>query len=82
MKELAMSAFSRAQILKNGRPQFDVMEAFSGLDSARKMALFDRLSDSRKTFYKTVTLFWPHADMNDAKKLERFLVHNMAANDC
>lgn len=76
-----MSALSRARILKSERPEFDVMEAFLDLDSARKMALFDRLSDSRQTFYKTVTLFWPHAGMDDAKKLERFLVQGIAAND-
>ncbi|HPF78998.1 MAG TPA: hypothetical protein PLF01_06855 [Alphaproteobacteria bacterium] len=77
-----MNAFSRVRILQGGKSSFDVMKAFSDLDSARKMALFDRLSDSRKTFYKSVTLFWPQAKMADAKKLERFLVHSLAANDC
>lgn len=76
-----MNAFRRVQILKGGRPSFDVMQAFSELDSARKMALFDRLSDSRQTFYKTVTLFWPEAKQNDCKKLERFLANRLAAND-
>ena len=73
-----MNAFSRVQILKGGRPSFDVMQAFSDLDSARKMALFDRLSDSRQNFYKT---FWPEAKTSDCKKLERFLAHRLAAND-
>lgn len=76
-----MGAFSRVQILKGGRPSFDVMQAYADLDSARKMALFDRLSDSRQTFYKTVTLFWPEAKTSDCKKLERFLMHRLAAND-
>lgn len=76
-----MNAFSRVRILNGDKPVFDVMKAFSDLDGARKMALFDRLSDSRKTFYKSVTLFWPQAKMDDAKKLERFLVHSLAAND-
>jgi len=79
--ETAMNAFSRARILKGGKPSFDVMKAFSDLDGARKMALFDRLGDSQKTFYKTVTLFWPQAAEADAKKLERYLALSLAAND-
>lgn len=80
-KEIAMRAFSRTKILNRGQEVFDVMQAFSELDSARKMALFDRLGDSSKTFYKTVTLIWPEANTADCKKLERFLAHRLAAND-
>ena len=76
-----MGAFDRVKIVNKGKQNFDVMQAYSKLDSAAKMALFDRLNDSRKTFYKTVTLFWPNAKEADAKKLERFLSHRMAAND-
>ena len=76
-----MGAFDRVKILNKGSNGFDVMRAYSELDSAAKMALFDRLNDSRKTFYKTVTLFWPNAKEADAKQLERFLAHRMAAND-
>ncbi len=78
-----MNAFSRVRILTKGNQgkNFDVMKAFSELDSVRKMALFDRLNDSRKTFYKTVTLFWPQAKPTDAKQLERFMAHSIAAND-
>ena len=76
-----MSAFDRVRILDKSRNGFDVMHAYSKLDSSRKMALFDCLNDSRKTFYKTVTLFWPNAKQADAKQLERFLVHSIVAND-
>lgn len=76
-----MSAFSRVNIINNGKKVFDVMQAFSELDSVRKMALFDRLTDSRKTFHKTVTMFWPNAGTEDAQKLEKFLTQRVAAND-
>ena len=77
-----MSAFNRIHTVGKNTASFDVMQAFAGLDSSRKMALFDRLSDSRQNFYKTVTLFWPQAQTEDCKKLERFLVKSIAANDC
>ena len=76
-----MGAFRRVKITGIPSAGFDVMQAFSELDSARKMALFDQLNESRKTFYKTVTLFWPEASSSDCKKLERFLAHRLAAND-
>ncbi len=76
-----MGTFDRARILGGGHHNFNVLKEFSGLDSVRKMALFDRLSDSRKSFYKTVTLFWPQAQVSDSKQLERYIVQSIAAND-
>lgn len=76
-----MSGFTRARILSSSKQPFDVMKAFSQLDSVRKMALFDRLSDSRKTFHNTVTLFWPNAGTEDCKTLEKFLTQRIVAND-
>ena len=76
-----MKSFRHIKITGVTRAGFDVVRAFSELDSARKMALFDRLNDSKKTFYKTVTLFWPQAQTKDCRQLERYIVQRLAAND-
>lgn len=76
-----MSIFRRADIKKANMNGFNVMKEFSELDGPRKMALFDCLADSRKNFYKTVTLFWPEAKRKDCDKLEAFLLSQMVAND-
>lgn len=76
-----MASFHRIYTTGVNRSGFDVVKAFSELDGARKLALFDHMNGSTKTFYKTVTLFWPQAKAADCKKLERFMVQRMAAND-
>lgn len=60
---------------------FDVMDAFVRLDNARKLALFDRLSESPFAFERTVHLFWPQSNRVDAKKLEAYMKRRVAAND-
>lgn len=76
-----MKSFRHMKITGIKAASFDVKGAFSELDGPRKMALFDRLNDSKKTFYKTVTLFWPQAQPKDCRELERFIVQRLAAND-
>jgi len=76
-----MKSFRHIKITGIKNTSFDVMRAYSELDGPRKMALMDRLNDSKKTFYKTVTLFWPQAKDKDCRALERFMVHSLAAND-
>lgn len=76
-----MKSFRHISITGIENTGFNVMSAFSELDGPRKMALFDRLNDSKKTFYKTVTLFWPQAQPKDCRELERFIVQRLAAND-
>lgn len=50
---------------------FDVMAAFSGLDTARKMTLFDQIMAHRVNAYRnTMKSFWPQSSDDDARKLE------------
>ena len=78
-----MSRFHRGAIASKNASlrEFNVMQQYAELDGSRKMALMDCLADSRKNFYRTVTLFWPEAKDKDCKKLEGFLMANLAAND-
>lgn len=76
-----MNIFRRVNIKKSNESGFNVMKEFADLDGPRKMALFDCLADSRKNFYKTVTLFWPEAKRRDSDKLEAFLLSQIIAND-
>lgn len=56
---------------------FDVLTAFSALETNRKMALYDILMcgsiDGGANFRKTVEFLWPQASHKDASKLEFFL---------
>ncbi len=76
-----MASFRSINLTGVNRSGFDVVKAFSELDSARKLALFDHMNGSTRTFYNTVTLFWPQAKTSDCKQLERFMVQRMAVND-
>ncbi|MEM9469383.1 MAG: hypothetical protein AAF988_04410 [Pseudomonadota bacterium] len=76
-----MASFRNIKITGVNRSGFDVVKAFSELDSTRKLALFDHMNGSTRTFYNTVKVLWPEAQSNDCKKLERFMVQRMAAND-
>lgn len=50
---------------------FDVMDAFSKLDTTRKMALFDQLMCGRANAYRnTLKNIWPQSNDHDARKLE------------
>lgn len=50
---------------------FDVIAAFSGLDTSRKMALFDQLMCGRANAYRnTLKSLMPQSDEHDARKLE------------
>jgi hypothetical protein len=61
----------------NTQPQyqgFDVVSAFSQLETARKMVLFDQLMCGRANAYRnTLKAFWPDSDEADARKLEVIL---------
>lgn len=56
---------------------FEVLNAFSALETNRKMALYDILIsgsiDGGANFRKTVEFLWPQASHKDASKLEKFL---------
>lgn len=57
---------------------FDVMFAFSRLDTSRKMALFDHLMCNRPLAYRnTLHTIWPQASDADARKLEMLLRHRI-----
>lgn len=50
---------------------FDVLMAFSQLETGRKMALFDQLMCGRANAYRnTMKSFWPQSNDHDAKRLE------------
>lgn len=76
-----MASFRSIKITGVNRSGFDVVKAFADLDSTRKLALFDQMNGSTRTFYKTVSLLWPEAKPSDCRELERFMVQRMAAND-
>ena len=51
--------------------EFDIMVAFSKLETGRKMALFDQLMCGRANAYRnTLKSFWPESNDADARKLE------------
>jgi hypothetical protein len=53
---------------------FDVVAAFSGLETNRKMTLFDQLMCGRANAYRnTIKSIWPQSNDNDARKLEIIL---------
>jgi len=76
-----MASFQDFRTSALNKSGFDVVTEFAKLDGARKIALFDHMNGSTKTFYNTVTMLWPQAKAQDCKKLERFLVQRMVAND-
>ncbi|HNQ92787.1 MAG TPA: hypothetical protein PKI93_07645 [Alphaproteobacteria bacterium] len=58
--------------------EFDVISAFSGLDTSRKMVLFDQLMGHRVNAYRnTMKTFWPESTEDDARKLEMMLRSRM-----
>ncbi len=53
---------------------FDVVAAFSKLETPRKMTLFDQLMCGRANAYRnTLKSIWPQSNDNDARKLELIL---------
>ncbi len=53
---------------------FDVVAAFSQLETSRKMTLFDQLMCGRANAYRnTLKSIWPQSNDNDARKLEMIL---------
>ncbi len=53
---------------------FDVVVAFSELETSRKMTLFDQLMSGRANAYRnTLKSIWPQSNDHDAKKLEIIL---------
>lgn len=59
--------------------EFDVVSAFSGLDTNRKMALFDQILGNRVNAYRnTMKSFWPNSTEEDARKLELILRSRMS----
>lgn len=73
-----MEAFAMEQ-LPHPYPQqdnsaFDVVAAFSQLETSRKMTLFDQLMCGRANAYRnTLKSFWPQSNEHDARKLEIIL---------
>jgi hypothetical protein len=62
------------QPYKQHDTSFDVVAAFSGLETARKMTLFDQLMCGRANAYRnTLKSIWPQSNDNDARKLEIIL---------
>ncbi len=62
------------EILERSERPFDVLEAFAGLNSRRKMLICDHLFfENRAAFQQTVGLLWPEATAADMRKLEKFL---------
>lgn len=50
---------------------FDVLAAFSRLETSRKMTLFDQLMCGRANAYRnTMKSLWPESNDHDARKLE------------
>jgi len=57
----------------NGKA-FDIVAAFSQLETSRKMTLFDQLMVGRANAYRnTLKSIWPESNDHDARKLEIIL---------
>lgn len=68
-----------AQSKPQNNNSFDIMAAFSRLDTARKMALFDNIMINRPHAYRNQFFtVWPEASEDDARKLEIILRHRVA----
>ncbi len=53
---------------------FDIVTAFSQLETSRKMTLFDQLMIGRANAYRnTLKSIWPESNEHDARKLEIIL---------
>lgn len=53
---------------------FDIVAAFSQLETSRKMTLFDQLMVGRANAYRnTLKSIWPQSNDHDARKLEIIL---------
>ena len=62
-------------LLKRAKQPLNIIEEFAALSPQRKVLHCDLLfSDGFDTFHSTITLLWPDATMQDAKKLEKFLI--------
>lgn len=63
---------------------FDVLAAFQGLETSRKMALYDLIMfgcvDGGANLRKTIEFLWPQASHKDAMKLEHFLRKRLNAD--
>ncbi len=77
MEAVDMDTMSHSYHQPQSHPQshpshgFDVVAAFSKLETNRKMALFDQLMCGRANAYRnTLKSFWPESDDADARKLE------------
>ena len=72
-----MNTYAHTNAYEETQP-FDVMAAFSRLDTSRKMALFDTIMNHRPYAYRnTLHSIWPEATEDDARKLEILLRHRM-----
>ncbi|MCB1558953.1 MAG: hypothetical protein KDJ50_08550 [Alphaproteobacteria bacterium] len=66
------------QVEEHSTANFDVYAAFSRLDTARKMTLFDQLFGQRMNAYKnSIKSFWPEASEEDGRKLAMMLKSRM-----
>ncbi|MDY0028664.1 MAG: hypothetical protein RBR86_01850 [Pseudobdellovibrionaceae bacterium] len=67
-----------AEVPEDPADCFDVYAAFSQLDTARKMTLFDQLFGHRTNAYKnSMKTFWPRSTEEDARKLAMMLKSRM-----
>jgi len=68
----------RTEVREGADEKFDVYAAFSQLDTARKMTLFDQLFGHRTNAYKnSMKTFWPQSTEEDARKLAMMLKSRM-----
>ncbi len=80
MSAVALDHFDYKNIVpsNDAGSAFDVFDAFSRLDTSRKMKLFDLIMLHRSTEYKrTMKDFWPQSTEGDANKLEIMLKHRL-----
>lgn len=62
------------ELLEEAAHQFNIVEEFKALNPRRKLLICEHLFlEGRAAFHGTVDMFWPEADEQDMKTLEKFL---------
>ncbi|MDD3020295.1 MAG: hypothetical protein PHX61_04850 [Alphaproteobacteria bacterium] len=80
MSAVALDHFEYRHVVPSNdvSPRFDVFDAFSRLETSRKMRLLDLIMLHRTMEYKrTMGAFWPQSTESDAHKLEIMLKHRL-----
>lgn len=74
MEAINMENLPKPQVKQDNGSAFDVVAAFSELETSRKMTLFDQLMSGRSNAYRnTIKSIWPQSNDHDARKLEIIL---------